>query len=253
MNPYVILDKIEVMGMVIERCLPKDDPNGKCFLRLSRTVDNYTVRIESGEWSDLDAVRMVGFLLKSRMDKKTKYNPRYNGKPKLKAVLVSDKKNDPVNTTDLGGNIQSLKDSLKEQIEEEIIDKMQDKLPISTPIRTESGKKWELFKIKDDNFGQVALVGSFNQWDTKNPVLLKKHGNFWFTYLSLDEGTYEYKFIVDGAWRLDPSHPHIAANDEGASANSVREVRNASMPKNVGRNAEFYQKAHRWESEGDGA
>ena len=36
----------------------------------------------------------------------------------------------------------------------------------------------------------------------------------------LEPGTYEYKFVVDGEWKLDESNPNFAPNSLG-SLNSV--------------------------------
>ena len=38
--------------------------------------------------------------------------------------------------------------------------------------------------------------------------------------MMLEPGTYEYKFVVDGEWKLDSNNPNFAPNDLG-TLNSV--------------------------------
>lgn len=67
---------------------------------------------------------------------------------------------------------------------------------------------------------KVFLTGSFNDWsETKKP--LKETAEGWFSgYLLLHPGTYEYKFIVDGEWRVDSEREEWSPNSFG-SLNSV--------------------------------
>ena len=52
----------------------------------------------------------------------------------------------------------------------------------------------------------VILAGSFNGWsEWKN--LLRRRNGVWECRLDLEPGTYQYKFIIDGVWILDPANP----------------------------------------------
>lgn len=68
---------------------------------------------------------------------------------------------------------------------------------------------------------QVCLVGDFTSW---NPLVMKKQksGRHSLT-VALQPGVYEYRFIVDGQWLVDPDHNHWAPNPYG-SFNSVAQV-----------------------------
>jgi 1,4-alpha-glucan branching enzyme len=75
------------------------------------------------------------------------------------------------------------------------------------------------FSIKPENSAKkVLLVGDFNGW---TPVDMKKQKDGQFVaLLTLPAGTYEYKFIVDGQWRVDPDNSAWALNPYG-TLNSV--------------------------------
>ena len=69
----------------------------------------------------------------------------------------------------------------------------------------------------------VALAGSFNNWN-QSQLLFGREGDEWVCRLDLDPGVYQYKFIVDGDWLLDPSNPETA-EDEAGNVNNVVEVK----------------------------
>ncbi len=54
---------------------------------------------------------------------------------------------------------------------------------------------------------ELVLTGNFNGWD-KNDLRMKKEKDGWSVPLSLKPGNYEYKFVVDKKWKVDPSNPH---------------------------------------------
>lgn len=61
-----------------------------------------------------------------------------------------------------------------------------------------------LFKLKGfQNAKNVVLAGSFNGWNTGELFMDKTHDG-WKLYYVLGPGNYEYKFIVDGKWMIDP-------------------------------------------------
>ena len=70
------------------------------------------------------------------------------------------------------------------------------------------------------------LVGDFTHWQ-KSPINLKKdeHGN-WHAKVTMEPGTYHYRFLVDGEWRDDPECTLRVDNPYG-TRNAVRQVSQA--------------------------
>lgn len=62
------------------------------------------------------------------------------------------------------------------------------------------------------NAKQVILSGSFNGW-RKDELVMQKTATGWQLPYTLGSGDYQYKFIVDGAWILDPANSLTATMD----------------------------------------
>jgi len=61
----------------------------------------------------------------------------------------------------------------------------------------------------------VLLAGDFTGWN-QAPVSLKKDKKgVWKKTISLAPGRYEYRLLVDGEWRDDPSCPNRQPNQFG--------------------------------------
>jgi len=76
------------------------------------------------------------------------------------------------------------------------------------------------FKIKDDvHANEVYVAGDFNEW---TPSPLQRIGEVWEKNFNLEPGKYEYKFIVNGNWVLDPNNELV--NENNGVLNSVVEV-----------------------------
>ena len=70
----------------------------------------------------------------------------------------------------------------------------------------------------------VAVTGSFCDWSrVGHPLEYDQNGEVWGTVLMLPPGRYEYRFVVDGEWRDDPTCTTRAPNPFG-SENCVFEV-----------------------------
>ncbi len=79
-------------------------------------------------------------------------------------------------------------------------------------------KKFKSFKWpKEENVSEVCLAGDFNDWSS---VPMEKCEDGFQAIIELEPGEYEYKFIVDGEWREDPSAMKFAVNEFGTN-NSV--------------------------------
>lgn len=63
---------------------------------------------------------------------------------------------------------------------------------------------------------QVALVGSFNNWDKDaDPMIRRSDGAFEFV-ISLNPGSYRYKFVLNGSsWTPDPANSNTQPDDMG--------------------------------------
>lgn len=85
-----------------------------------------------------------------------------------------------------------------------------------------AGRKRVRFAIKGDPGQTVAVAGNFNNWDPRAKPLTYKNGEY-SGILMLPKGRYEYKFIIDGSWCIDPDCLEWTTNEMG-SLNSVRTV-----------------------------
>ena len=87
-----------------------------------------------------------------------------------------------------------------------------------------SGKKRVTFAVEAEPQSDVSVAGSFNDWE---PIPLScreaDSGSKFMRMIYLPKGRYEYKFLIDGAWSIDPNCPSWSPNEYG-SLNSVVEV-----------------------------
>nr|CDS32620.1 AMPK beta subunit [Hymenolepis microstoma] len=65
---------------------------------------------------------------------------------------------------------------------------------------------------------EVYISGTFNGWKSKIPMVKSKQ-NF-YTIIDLPEGEHQYKFIVDGHWKLNKNQP-ITTSATGVQNNSI--------------------------------
>lgn len=52
----------------------------------------------------------------------------------------------------------------------------------------------------------VFLAGTFNDWSQESTPMAKDAEGNWSATVDLKPGRYEYKFVVDGAWRCGSGH-----------------------------------------------
>ena len=82
-------------------------------------------------------------------------------------------------------------------------------------------KKSVEFKINAMPGSQVYLAGSFTQWSVDQKILKDRNNRGEYrAKVMLEPGVYEYKFIVNDAWMLDPDNPNFNSNGLG-TLNSV--------------------------------
>jgi 1,4-alpha-glucan branching enzyme len=82
-------------------------------------------------------------------------------------------------------------------------------------------RKKVLFSLHAPQAETVFLAGDFNQWNPEKNRLKKGRSGAWEVTLMLSPRSYEYKFIVDGKWQLDPVNSQTCHNCFGSSNNLV--------------------------------
>lgn len=80
-----------------------------------------------------------------------------------------------------------------------------------------------LFTLEDAPGRQVFVAGSFSDWQPKHRLSDKEGSGFYSCRILLPPGEYQYKFVVDGEWRLDAANPSFTPNDFG-TLNSLLSV-----------------------------
>jgi 1,4-alpha-glucan branching enzyme len=69
---------------------------------------------------------------------------------------------------------------------------------------------------------EVFLAGTFNNWNPNVTPMILIGDDLWVKELSLPPGTYEYLFVVDGAWIPDPRARGSVPNPYGGYNSLVR-------------------------------
>lgn len=78
------------------------------------------------------------------------------------------------------------------------------------------------FSVPAKEANKVAVVGTFNDWDTQATELKKlKNGTFKGTVDLVSEASYEFRYIVDGTYINDEQADAFAWNDFAAADNGV--------------------------------
>jgi glycosidase len=84
------------------------------------------------------------------------------------------------------------------------------------------GQRAVTFSHSAPGAAKVSLAGEFNGWsDAANPMT--NQDGTWTLTLNLAPGSYQYKFVVDGAWKQDPNNPEAVPDGFGGN-NSVLKV-----------------------------
>jgi len=62
----------------------------------------------------------------------------------------------------------------------------------------------------------VQIAGDFSNWEPVEDIMVQQNENkIWKGTVQLEPGKYQYKFIVDGEWKIDPSNPEVTTSDMG--------------------------------------
>ena len=97
--------------------------------------------------------------------------------------------------------------------------------PAATRKAKKSATKAVVFTVHAEKGKKVCLAGDFNGWDpsAKN-MAFKARAGVYKASVKLAPGTYQYKFVIDGAWCADPENVNAVPNDQG-TFNSVVTVK----------------------------
>lgn len=96
--------------------------------------------------------------------------------------------------------------------------------PPATGTTDTSGKMYTVeFTVKAPNAKQVYLAGEFNNWSPTAQSMRRQPNGEWAVKVQLRRGTYQYKFVVDGAWVADVENPQRVSDNYGGH-NSVAVV-----------------------------
>lgn len=78
------------------------------------------------------------------------------------------------------------------------------------------------FTVPAEEAKKVAVVGCFNKWDDKATPLKKlKNGSFKGTVDFESGSTYEFRYLVDGAYINEQDADSFAWNDYAGAENSI--------------------------------
>jgi hypothetical protein len=92
----------------------------------------------------------------------------------------------------------------------------------------DAGPREIVIEFRDAAARDVRVAGDFNGWVPDRGVVSSTRqedgGRVWRKVLHLTPGRYEYRYVVDGEWREDPSNPERVPSSAGP-ANSLLVVR----------------------------
>ena len=98
------------------------------------------------------------------------------------------------------------------------------KAPVKKAVSATPARKRVTFTLAADAGSEVYVAGDFNGWDPAGKKLADKKGNgVYSAVVMLAPGEYEYKFVINGTWCVDPNCKEWRQNSLG-TLNSVLRV-----------------------------
>ena len=85
--------------------------------------------------------------------------------------------------------------------------------------KTCGAKKMLAVAFRSDPGKEGFIAGPFNEWEPGTTKLAETAPGSYAVNLRLPAGRYEYKFVVDDEWCLDPLNPETVPNDFGTQNN----------------------------------
>lgn len=83
-----------------------------------------------------------------------------------------------------------------------------------------------IFKLEDAPGRQVFVAGCFSNWEPKFKLVDRDGVGVYTARILLEPGDYQYKFVVDGEWRLDSANPNFVPNSFGTLNSLLKVSRN---------------------------
>jgi 1,4-alpha-glucan branching enzyme len=81
------------------------------------------------------------------------------------------------------------------------------------------------FSVAAKEAGEVAVIGDFNNWNPKEGALNKlKNGTFKGVFSVDKDASYEFKYVIDGAFMNETEADSFKWNEFAGAENSVLEV-----------------------------
>ncbi len=77
------------------------------------------------------------------------------------------------------------------------------------------------FSLTSPDAKEVMLMGDFNQWNPNKHPMKKNKNWVWENVTLLFPGTNEYRIILDGQWKNDPSNNQTRTNRFGTKNNFI--------------------------------
>ncbi len=90
-----------------------------------------------------------------------------------------------------------------------------------------------LFQYLDLQAKEVLLAGDFNQW-VGEPLIRRNGEGLWQRVVTLNKGSYRYKYLVDGEWKIDPAALGQKENPFGTEDSYVEVKEGAFEPRGNG-------------------
>ncbi len=98
-------------------------------------------------------------------------------------------------------------------------------VPVAESKKEESKKECVVLTVQAAVGSKVYLAGSFNNWNPTEIEMTDKDGSGVYTAaINLDPGIYEYKFVINGTWSLDPDPDRDWTQNGLGTLNSVLRV-----------------------------
>lgn len=89
----------------------------------------------------------------------------------------------------------------------------------SNPYSAKTSHKPTSFFCRAPGAKSVELVGDFNHW---HPLTMRKSlDSWWCAQVELCHGHHQYRFLVDGGPRLDPSATGIVRDERGEKVSLI--------------------------------
>ena len=95
--------------------------------------------------------------------------------------------------------------------------------PMVLKTALQSATRRVAFVVKAPDAQEVRVTGDFTHWTTRGIRLSHDGKGEWRTVLPLDPGEYQYRLLIDGAWRDHAEALERVANPFG-SENCVLKV-----------------------------